>query len=244
MRDRERRRAPRPLWAIRGGGGNFGVVTSFKFRLHDVDGVFAGPTFWAIDESADVLSAYREFPQCPARAERVLCLRRRAAGAPVSRGAAPAQGLRSRLVLRRPGPSRTRPRRWRRCSTTFPSPCCTACRRCRTRLCRARSTRSIRRVTSGIGVPTSSTRSLTKRSTPPGSALRCRLGSRPCTCPIDGAVHDVDSSDTAWATATRAGAQSSRALIQTRRTLTRSSAGPSTTTRPCTRSRLAAPTST
>ena len=33
---------------------------------------------------------------------------------------------------------------------------------------------------------------------PPGSALRCRLGSRPCMYPIDGAVHDVDSSDTAW----------------------------------------------
>ena len=41
-------------------------MTSFNFRLHDVDTVFAGPTFWAIDESADVLSAYREFlPNAP-----------------------------------------------------------------------------------------------------------------------------------------------------------------------------------
>ena len=57
---------PDLYWAIRGGGGNFGVVTSFKFRLHDVDTVFAGPTFWAIDESAEVLSAYREFlPNAP-----------------------------------------------------------------------------------------------------------------------------------------------------------------------------------
>ena len=57
---------PDLYWAIRGGGGNFGVVTSFRFRLHDVDTVFAGPTFWAVDESAEVLSAYREFlPNAP-----------------------------------------------------------------------------------------------------------------------------------------------------------------------------------
>jgi hypothetical protein len=52
---------PDLYWAIRGGGGNFGVVTSFTFRLHDVDTVIAGPTFWSIDQSAEVLSAYREF---------------------------------------------------------------------------------------------------------------------------------------------------------------------------------------
>ncbi len=49
------------FWAIRGGGGNFGVVTSFLFRLHEVGTVFGGPTFWDIDQSAEVLSAYREF---------------------------------------------------------------------------------------------------------------------------------------------------------------------------------------
>jgi FAD/FMN-containing dehydrogenase len=48
------------FWAIRGGGGNFGVVTSFLFRLHEVGTVFGGPTFWDIDQSAEVLSAYRE----------------------------------------------------------------------------------------------------------------------------------------------------------------------------------------
>lgn len=47
------------FWAIRGGGGNFGVVTSFLFRLHAVADVFAGPTFFALDD--DVLRSYRDF---------------------------------------------------------------------------------------------------------------------------------------------------------------------------------------
>src|SRR5213594_1789379 len=37
------------FWAIRGGGGNFGVVTSFLFRLHEVGTVFGGPTFWPVE---------------------------------------------------------------------------------------------------------------------------------------------------------------------------------------------------
>ena len=48
-------------WAIRGGGGNFGVVTEFTFRLHEVDTVIAGPTFWSLEDGAEVLSAYRDF---------------------------------------------------------------------------------------------------------------------------------------------------------------------------------------
>jgi FAD/FMN-containing dehydrogenase len=52
---------PDLFWAIRGGGGNFGVVTSFLFQLHEVGTIFGGPTFWAADQSAEVLSAYREF---------------------------------------------------------------------------------------------------------------------------------------------------------------------------------------
>jgi FAD/FMN-containing dehydrogenase len=49
------------FWAVRGGGGNFGVVTSFLFRLNPVDMVHAGPTFWPMDQTEDVLKAYREF---------------------------------------------------------------------------------------------------------------------------------------------------------------------------------------
>jgi len=54
------------FWAVRGGGGNFGVVTSFTFRLHQVGTVVAGPTFWPIEESQVVLKWYREFlPEAP-----------------------------------------------------------------------------------------------------------------------------------------------------------------------------------
>jgi FAD/FMN-containing dehydrogenase len=57
---------PDLFWAIRGGGGNFGVVTSFLFRLHEVGTVVAGPTFWAVEQAAEVLTAYRDFlPQAP-----------------------------------------------------------------------------------------------------------------------------------------------------------------------------------
>jgi FAD/FMN-containing dehydrogenase len=49
------------FWALRGGGGNFGVVTSFEFQLHPVSMVFGGPIFFAADSAGDVLRAYREF---------------------------------------------------------------------------------------------------------------------------------------------------------------------------------------
>jgi FAD/FMN-containing dehydrogenase len=57
---------PDLYWAIRGGGGNFGVVTSFLFRLHKVDNVFGGPTFWPVEQAEEVLEVYREFlPDAP-----------------------------------------------------------------------------------------------------------------------------------------------------------------------------------
>jgi FAD/FMN-containing dehydrogenase len=49
------------FWAVRGGGGNFGVVTSFLFRLHPVKMVNAGPTFWPLEQTPEVMKAYREF---------------------------------------------------------------------------------------------------------------------------------------------------------------------------------------
>jgi FAD/FMN-containing dehydrogenase len=49
------------FWAIRGGGGNFGVVTSFLFQAHPVHTVCAGPMLWELDQAADVMKWYREF---------------------------------------------------------------------------------------------------------------------------------------------------------------------------------------
>lgn len=54
------------FWAIRGGGGNFGVVTSFLFKLHPVDTVYAGPMLWPIEKAAEVLRWYADFlPNAP-----------------------------------------------------------------------------------------------------------------------------------------------------------------------------------
>lgn len=49
------------FWALRGGGGNFGVVASFTFRLHPVHTVVCGPTAWPASATADILSWYRDF---------------------------------------------------------------------------------------------------------------------------------------------------------------------------------------
>lgn len=49
------------FWALRGGGGNFGVVTSFLFKLHPIETVYAGPMLWHIDQSKEVLTWYQDF---------------------------------------------------------------------------------------------------------------------------------------------------------------------------------------
>jgi FAD/FMN-containing dehydrogenase len=48
-------------WAVRGGGGNYGVITSFLFKAHPVHTNIAGPTLWDINKMETVLKWYREF---------------------------------------------------------------------------------------------------------------------------------------------------------------------------------------
>lgn len=52
---------PDLYWAIRGGGGNFGVVTAMELDLHDVPSVYGGPIFYPASESERVMRFYREF---------------------------------------------------------------------------------------------------------------------------------------------------------------------------------------
>jgi FAD/FMN-containing dehydrogenase len=49
------------FWALRGGGGNFGVVTSFEFQLHEVGDVVGGPLFYEFDDATAVLECFRSY---------------------------------------------------------------------------------------------------------------------------------------------------------------------------------------
>ncbi|MGQ1784240.1 MULTISPECIES: FAD-binding oxidoreductase [unclassified Saccharicrinis] len=49
------------FWAIRGGGGNFGIVTSFKFQAHPVTTVYGGPTLWPIEQTEEIMEWYHDF---------------------------------------------------------------------------------------------------------------------------------------------------------------------------------------
>lgn len=54
------------FWALRGGGGNFGVVTSFLYRAHPVDQIFGGPMFWELKDARQIMQWYRRFlPKAP-----------------------------------------------------------------------------------------------------------------------------------------------------------------------------------
>jgi FAD/FMN-containing dehydrogenase len=49
------------FWAIRGGGGNFGVVTSFEFQLHPLENIYGGPMVFELEHARTVLEFYREY---------------------------------------------------------------------------------------------------------------------------------------------------------------------------------------
>jgi FAD/FMN-containing dehydrogenase len=59
---------PELFWALRGGGGNFGVVTRFSFRLHQVGPTITGGLIvWSADRAAEVLAAYRDLTESAPR---------------------------------------------------------------------------------------------------------------------------------------------------------------------------------
>jgi FAD/FMN-containing dehydrogenase len=49
------------FWAVRGGGGNFGVVTSFLFKGQPVHTLYGGPMFWPLEDAAEMMRWYRDF---------------------------------------------------------------------------------------------------------------------------------------------------------------------------------------
>jgi FAD/FMN-containing dehydrogenase len=54
------------LWALRGGSGNFGVVTAFNYRLHPVSTIVGGPMLWPLERAAEAMRFYRDFiPEAP-----------------------------------------------------------------------------------------------------------------------------------------------------------------------------------
>jgi FAD/FMN-containing dehydrogenase len=87
--DGERRTAsatqhPDLFWALRGGGGNFGVVTEFEFRLHPVSQVLGGLVIFPLEQATEVLRFYRDFcPTLPDEAEAYAALLTSPEGLPV-----------------------------------------------------------------------------------------------------------------------------------------------------------------
>jgi len=75
---------PDLFWALRGGGGNFGVVTSFEYRVHPVDAVLAGMVLHPMAKAREVLRFYRDFARnCPDEALAAAALMTSPEGAPV-----------------------------------------------------------------------------------------------------------------------------------------------------------------
>jgi FAD/FMN-containing dehydrogenase len=52
---------PELFWALRGGGGNFGIVTALEFELYPIESVYAGILFFPYDRASEVLHAWREW---------------------------------------------------------------------------------------------------------------------------------------------------------------------------------------
>jgi hypothetical protein len=139
---------PDLFWAVRGGGGNFGIVTSFVFRGCPVDQVFAGPMLWDMEHARELLEWYREAtPKQPEELSGIFAFLK----VPRSSGLIAAHWIQLKRHFVRSGSSE------RRGLSLWD--------RCRTRLFKACSTPSIHPACSGIGGATSLPKFQIERST-------------------------------------------------------------------------------
>ena len=127
------------FWGVRGGGGNFGIVTEFEFRLHPVGPtVLAGPIFWPMEEAPALLRFYRDWiAEAPDELMTIVVQRRAPAVVRAARAPRRARVVR-RLLLRRDRSRRARRfcgrsrRSARRCSTSASRSPISPIRRCST----------------------------------------------------------------------------------------------------------------
>ena len=170
------------FWAVRGGGGNFGVVTSFLFKAHPIHTDYAGPMLWPLEDAAEVMRWYRGFiTKAPNTINGFFAFLTVPPGPPFPGASAQQEDVRHRLVLHRPAQEgRAGVQADPRVQDARRS---TSSARFRIRRSRACSTVSTRRGCSGTGRPTSCASSATRPSRCTSSTARsCRPCSRRCIC--------------------------------------------------------------
>ena len=90
------------FWAVRGGGGNFGVVTSFLYQLHPISTVYGGPMLWPLEQAADVMTVLaRLHPERSRGDQRLVRVSHGATRTTLPGAVSPAEDVRHRVVLQR-----------------------------------------------------------------------------------------------------------------------------------------------